>query len=110
MNNELIIDGINSFTRIYYADGHVEYVEMNILEYVKNLKVGSGYKRPICINRTLLYPTSHSQDYECQYINVDYFDKCNESFITLLKEKDLYYKAIHIYMKIKEKYFLDGIG
>ena len=110
MNNVFIIDGINSFTRIYYEDGHVEYIEINILDYVKDMKVGSGYKRPIDYYSNRLYPTSHSKDYECQYINIDYFDCYNNRFIKLLKDKKLYDKAIHMYMKVKEKYFLDGIG
>lgn len=110
MNNILLVDGVNSFTRLYFEDGHIEYIGINILEYVKNLKVGSGYKRPISLNYNMLYPTSHSKDYECQYINIDYLDKSDKSFMNLLRNKNLYHKAIHMYMKTKEKYFLDGIG
>ncbi len=108
-SNICLIDGLNSFTRLYYDDGHIEYIKENIFDYVRKLKVGSGYKRPIQINDSLLYPTSHSKDYECQYINIHYFDKNNDIFYSLLRQKELTDKAISLYIKKKEKYFLEGI-
>lgn len=107
-NNIYMIDGLSSFTRLYYEDGHIEYASDDILNYVKDLKIGSGYKRPISIQNNILYPTSHSKDYENQYINIHYFDILNKDFIKLLENKNIKDKAISLYIKKKEKYFLEG--
>lgn len=105
-NIVLLVEYYHHQTRIYYSDGHYEVTTKQILEYEQKVLNERSYKNPIYIRSFLLYPTMNQKDEECRWINLSYLEEKDEFYIHLLKERQLYQKAVKMYLKYKEKELL----
>lgn len=105
----VLMENFEQFTRVYYADGHYELCQQRIKDILPKQQGSSGYKRPVYYENVYLYPSQNQKDRECKWINIDYLDEKDPIFIHLLVHKNLYQKAVHMYLKEKEKLLKDGI-
>jgi len=94
------------YERIYYSDGHYEITTQRLKKFIEKNKGVSGYKNPILIQDSLLFPTMNIKYQECRWLNLDYLEEQDDFFIHLLKEKDLLMKSKSMYLRYKEKQFL----
>ena len=105
----LLIEHFERYARFYYSDGHYEIQTDHLKEYIYRKKGISGYKNPIQIQNVLLFPTVNQKYQECQWLNLDYLEEKDAVYTELLTEKNLLLKCRTMYLRNKEKRFLEGI-
>lgn len=102
----ILIENYERGLRVYYSDGHFEVLDTNIQNIAQKRINFYKYKNPIVYKGTLLHPTQNKKDEQCQWINLDYLEEKDFSFLRLLEKKNLISKVQNMYFKYKKEMFL----
>lgn len=108
-NFVVFLESYGRYLKVYYSDGHMEIVEEKIQNLISKGDKKIGYKNPIFYKGVYLYPSKSIKEKDCQWINLDYLDEKDSLFVQLLLDKNLYEKAIKMYLREKEKKLKEGI-
>ncbi len=95
----LMVKKQGEFLSIFYSDRTHVIVKDDIRRY--RVKMKKGYKRPILINNSLLYPTKSIKDEDCIFVNIEMFVKGDAYYHYLLNKHGIYDKTKSMYLKYK---------